>query len=48
MQKFYRTESLTDLGKLNFPMVVRFRLEPIVNTVPAASKNTAKFKSGQK
>jgi len=24
-----------------------FRLEPIFNTAPAASKNTAQFKSGQ-
>ncbi len=36
-----------DLGKLNFPMVVSFRLKPIFNTAPAASKNTARFKSGQ-
>jgi len=34
-----------DLGKLNFPMVVR--LKPIYNTAPAASKNDARFKRGQ-
>jgi len=35
---FYKvhTEGFTDLGKLNFPMVVRLRLEPIFNTAPAA------------
>ncbi len=31
----------------NFPMVVRFQAQPIFNTAPVASKNTAKFKSGQ-
>ncbi len=31
-------ESFTDMGKLNLSMVVRFRLEPIFNTAPAASK----------
>jgi len=38
---FFTTERFTDLGKQNFPMVVDFRLEPIFNTAPAASKNTA-------
>jgi hypothetical protein len=37
-EKNISTECFTDSGKLNFPMVVRFRLEPIFNTAPAASK----------
>ena len=41
------TERFTDLNKLNLPMVVRIRLEPIFPTSPAASKNDACFKSGQ-
>ncbi len=41
------TERFTDLGKLNFLMVFRFRLKPIYTTVPAASKNYVQFKSGQ-
>ena len=42
------TEHFIDLGKLKLHMVVCFRLEPIFSTVPAASKNDACFKSGQK
>ncbi len=45
--KGHTTERFTDLGKLNFLMVVGFRLEPIFNIAPAASKNNAQFKSGQ-
>jgi len=41
------TESFTDLGKLNFRWWFGFRLEPIFNTAPAASKNKASFKRGQ-
>ncbi len=41
------TERFTDLGKLNFRWLFGFRLEPIFNTSPAASKNDAGFKSGQ-
>jgi len=44
---FFTTERFIDLGKLNFPMVARFRLQPIYATAPAASKNTAPFKSDQ-
>jgi hypothetical protein len=32
------TECFTDLGKLNLTMVVHFKLEPIFDTSPAASK----------
>jgi len=41
------TERFTNLGKLNFPMRFDFRLKLIFNTTPAASKNTARLKSGQ-
>jgi len=37
-------------GQAKFPdggCIFYFRLEPIFNTTPAASKNTASFKSGQ-
>jgi len=40
-------ERFTDLGKLNFPIWFGLRLEAIFNTAQAASKNTARFKSGQ-
>ncbi len=36
-----------DLDKLNLPMVLRFKLEPIFDTAQAAAKNEAHFKSGQ-
>ncbi len=43
-----RTKILdTDLGKLNLLMMVRFYARAIYNTAPAASKNNARFKSGQ-
>jgi len=41
------TERLTDLGKLNFLIVVQFWLELIYTNASAASKNTARLKSGQ-
>ncbi len=43
------TERFTDLGKLNFSMVVwfGFRLQLIYSTAPAASKNDAWFTRGQ-
>jgi len=44
---FLHRECFTDLGKLNFPMRFGFRLKPIFNTAPAASKNNTQFKSGQ-
>ncbi len=40
-------ERFSDLGKLNFQMVIWFKLEPIYATAPAASKNTARFKCGK-
>jgi hypothetical protein len=45
--KTYTTVCFRDLAKLNLPMVVRFKLEPIFDTAPVASKNKARFKSGQ-
>jgi hypothetical protein len=45
--KTYTTMCFRDLAKLNLPMVVRLKLEPIFDTAPAASKNKARFKSGQ-
>jgi len=36
--------SLLGFGQAKFP---DFRLEPIFNTVPSASKNAAQFNSGQ-
>jgi hypothetical protein len=41
------TVCFRDLAKLNLPMVVQFYGEPIFDTAPAASKNKARFKSGQ-
>jgi hypothetical protein len=41
------TEHFTDLGKLNFPMVVWFKAQANFNTAPATSKNNAWFKWGQ-
>ncbi len=44
----FTTMRFTDLGKLNFPMVVWFYAqEPIFSTAPAASKNDTQFKRGQ-
>jgi hypothetical protein len=41
------TVCFRDLAKLNLLMVIRFELEPIFDTAPAASKNEAHVKSGQ-
>ncbi len=38
-------ERLTDLGKLNLLLMVRFGLEPIYTTAPAASKIDIRFKN---
>ncbi len=40
------TVCFVDLGKLNLPMVVRFKLKPVFDTAPATSKNEARVKSG--
>jgi hypothetical protein len=39
--------NFTDFGKLNLVLVAQFNLDPIYTTASAASKNDARFKSGQ-
>jgi hypothetical protein len=46
-KKVTPTELFTDLGKLISRWWFAVRLSPIFNTASAASKSTARFKSGQ-
>ena len=50
MQNSVKNDTLCskELDKLNFIWQFDFRLKPIFYTAPAAPKNTAHFKSGQK
>ncbi len=41
------TLGFNDFVKLNFPIMVQFKLEPNFATVQAALKNKSRFKSGQ-
>ncbi len=47
LNQFYCTVCFRDLAKQICQCWLDFKLEPIFDTAPAASKNKARFKSGQ-